>query len=139
MGKGGKTGKSLAEYRASEKTWRLKKQAERAALGLCTRCGQPAVPGRKLCDKCNSRGQQYRQESYEVKLQQAIDYLGGKCQDCGRAYPPIVYDFYHADPDNKEFTITGNRFFLPWDELKAELDKCALLCSNCRRIRQGKK
>lgn len=66
----------------------------------------------------------------------AIDYLGGKCADCGVTYPPYVYDFHHLDMNEKEYNpsalLSGTRNF---EKAKPELDKCVLLCANCHRTR----
>lgn len=37
--------------------------------------------------------------------------------------------FHHLDPSQKEFEISGKS--ISWERLKAELDKCALVCRNC--------
>lgn len=63
-----------------------------------------------------------------------IEYLGGKCADCGGEFPPYIYDFHHIDPSVKEHTITrimGRN----WEGIKPELDKCVLLCAHCHRTR----
>ena len=67
---------------------------------------------------------------------EAIEYLGGKCLDCGGEFHSSVYDFHHLNPNEKEFkpsALFGNKF----ETLKKELDKCVLLCSNCHRIRHS--
>ncbi len=69
----------------------------------------------------------------EAKLR-AIEYLGGKCADCKKEYPPYVYDFHHLDGstklDNPSRALRGD-----WEKAREELDKCVLLCSNCHRGR----
>lgn len=46
---------------------------------------------------------------------------------------PAAMEFHHRDPTQKDFTIAdvANR---AWEVIRAELDKCDLLCSNCHRI-----
>lgn len=64
-----------------------------------------------------------------------VEYLGGKCVDCGmQSTNYVIYDFHHIDVMGKDFTIgkCSNRSF---KSLQKELDKCILLCSNCHRIR----
>ena len=58
-----------------------------------------------------------------------IAYLGGHCQHCGYNRCMGALQFHHKDPKEKEFSISGRS--LSWDRIKAELDKCLLLCSNC--------
>ena len=65
----------------------------------------------------------------------AIQYLGCKCADCGidvYHLHPVGFDFHHKF-DNKEFNIS--RCGKAWEKIKIELDKCALLCAACHRLR----
>ena len=67
----------------------------------------------------------------------AIHYKGGKCEDCNLELKNShysVFEFHHLNPLEKEFD---------WNKLRlrsilkinSELDKCALLCANCHRIK----
>ena len=68
----------------------------------------------------------------------AIEYLGGKCYDCGLVSNfRAVYDFHHRNPEEKEFD-PGSILHYSWKRIVAELDKCDLLCANCHRIRHEK-
>jgi hypothetical protein len=75
-------------------------------------------------------------ENGRENKRKAIEYLGGKCADCGGIFPPCVYDFHHLDIAEKEYNpsalLNGSRNF---EKAKAELNKCILLCSNCHRTR----
>ena len=62
----------------------------------------------------------------------AIEYKGGKCQNCGYNKCIDALEFHHIDPSKKEFTI-AHVSTPSWDRLKKELDKCILLCSNCHK------
>lgn len=99
-------------------------------------CGEKYVPNPKYkdtrvkCDKCikNIRAS-------EVK-KRAVKYLGGKCTDCGYDEYHIAFDFDHIKPREKSYKISGKAISLfRWKELKKELNKCQLRCSNCHRIR----
>ena len=59
-----------------------------------------------------------------------IVYKGGKCERCGYNKCNRALEFHHLDPLQKDFGISKhiNRNI---DDLKAEVDKCILLCSNC--------
>jgi hypothetical protein len=63
----------------------------------------------------------------------AIEYLGGKCQRCGYAECPEALDFHHRDAARKDFGISSRGYTRSWDRVRAELDKCDLLCANCHR------
>ncbi len=87
------------------------------------------------CKKCVNEQTIERQRALKLS---AIEYKGGVCHDCGKRYHPAVYDFHHLNPSDKDFNI-GHRKSLKFSqELKDELDKCVLLCSNCHRVRHAK-
>lgn len=66
-----------------------------------------------------------------VLKEQAIAFLGGKCQICGYDKCPAALDFHHVDGREKDFEISGR---MAWSKaLEEELAKCTLLCSNCHR------
>ena len=70
--------------------------------------------------------------SARQKLKQmAIEYKGGKCIICGYSRCANALDFHHLDPTEKDFSIGGKT--IAWEKLKAELDKCVLVCANCHR------
>lgn len=58
-----------------------------------------------------------------------VEYLGGKCRVCGYDKCLDALAFHHRDPEAKEFRISAYGF--GWDHVKAELDKCDLLCVRC--------
>jgi hypothetical protein len=66
--------------------------------------------------------------------QQCVEYKCNVCYDCNKSFPTVVYDFHHLDPSEKDFSI-GQKSFRSFEDLKEELDKCVMLCSNCHRIR----
>lgn len=84
------------------------------------------------CKKCVNEQSLKRQHLYKVK---AVEYKGGKCEDCGLIDHPVVYDFHHIDGESKDFTIAHRRSKKITDEVLRELNKCMLLCSNCHRKR----
>jgi len=86
------------------------------------------------CKTCRTEYATNRRQ--EIKLK-AIEYKGGKCEDCDESYDPCVYDFHHLDPSEKEIAF-GSSGGMSFDKLKPELDKCVLLCANCHRIRHAK-
>lgn len=68
----------------------------------------------------------------------AVEYKGGKCEKCGYSKCLSALEFHHKDPSEKDFSISQ---MISWkgytskskELMKKELDKCALLCSNCHR------
>ena len=63
--------------------------------------------------------------------QMAFEYKGGKCVICGYNKCLRALVFHHLDPKTKSFGISERGFTRSWDSIKAELDKCVMLCSNC--------
>lgn len=59
-----------------------------------------------------------------------IAYKGGKCIKCGYNKCSQALIFHHRNPDEKSFTISG-KYCLSMAKLKAEADKCDLLCCRC--------
>ena len=67
---------------------------------------------------------EYHREYYRKRRQKIIDYLGGRCIECG-ATENLHVD--HIDPMQKSFHISRN-VTLNNPAVRAELDKCQLLC-----------
>lgn len=88
-------------------------------------------PSKSLCIDCTKR--YYFEKGLFLKLK-AIEYLGGKCVNCGYQGCPAAFDFHHRDPSLKDMSISVMlRRHSYWDELKIELDKCDLVCATCHR------
>jgi len=63
--------------------------------------------------------------------QRAIVYKGGVCIVCGyRPGPPRTVTFHHLDPADVGFRLSDG-VTRAWRRVKAELDKCVLLCIRC--------
>lgn len=76
----------------------------------------------------------YNNRIYRAKAKQdAVEFMGGKCNHCGGVFHFSAFDFHHLDPAEKDvdpgalIRVAGKRLY---DELK----KCVLLCANCHRI-----
>lgn len=67
---------------------------------------------------------------------QAIAYKGGACVDCGYTKCAEALQFHHRNPQEKDFRI-GSGLTKSWARLKAELDKCDLVCANCHAERHA--
>lgn len=63
----------------------------------------------------------------------AVTYKGGKCERCGYDRCIDALEFHHIDPVQKDFTISAKGYTRSWNKVKAELDKCIMLCANCHR------
>ncbi len=69
------------------------------------------------------------------KKEELVKACGNSCQDCGKTYPPEVYDFHHRDPKKKDLAMGSEMSKQPLSVLLTEAEKCDMLCSNCHRIR----
>lgn len=72
----------------------------------------------------------------EAKIK-ACEYLGNKCKRCGLDDIRVLC-FHHVNPLNKMYEISTS-FGKKFEELKLELDKCIVLCSNCHLIVHAEK
>ena len=85
--------------------------------------------GRYRCKKCAVDSVQKRRDKIKIM---AVEYKGGKCENCGYDKYIGALEFHHKD-GNKEFGIGAKGYTRSWESVKEELDKCSLLCSNCHK------
>lgn len=108
----------------------------------CIKCDTVKTKDKFYLDRDGKRTFHYCrdcQKSYVIMKQQSfkaqcVEYKGGRCQKCGYDKCLGAMDFHHLDPTQKDFAINascGSIIMTP--KVKAELDKCQLLCSNCHR------
>lgn len=64
--------------------------------------------------------------------QKAVNYKGGQCTKCGYNKCIAALEFHHVNPNEKKFSISKRRGFT-FENIKSELDKCIILCSNCHK------
>lgn len=72
------------------------------------------------------------------RLEQAVQLLGGKCNNCLGIFDPSIYDFHHINPKEKSFTV-GENWLVGEVKLQTEILKCKLLCANCHRLEHKRK
>lgn len=68
-----------------------------------------------------------------VRLGELVKSMRKECETCGETHPACL-DFHHRDPREKEIDL-AKVAIQGWSEKKimAEIEKCAVLCSNCHR------
>lgn len=79
------------------------------------------------CKKCDSN--RFRKRKRDIK-EKAVEYKGGKCENCGYCKSLRSLHFHHKNPKEKDFTI-AHMLKMDFEVLKRELDKCILICANC--------
>ena len=58
----------------------------------------------------------------QTKLR-AIVWLGGTCRGCEGSFAPAAFEFHHLDPGAKEFGISTDGTYRPWERIVGELAK----------------
>lgn len=112
----------------------------RNGVKFCSRCKETKplsefYPKRtteftSYCKICT--GMESKQRQWKFK-KACLEYKGARCTRCGYSRCISALDFHHLDAGAKEFTISRLRFYTFSDKVKAELDKCIVLCANCHR------
>jgi hypothetical protein len=59
--------------------------------------------------------------------------IGKPCKRCGVYYPPYILDYHHRDPSEKVSSLSRMCSLGQIERIKAEIEKCDLVCSNCHR------
>jgi hypothetical protein len=60
--------------------------------------------------------------------EQAVAYLGGKCEICGYSRCLAAMQFHHVNQEDKDFEVSA---LSNWGLIVKELNKCKLLCATC--------
>ena len=68
--------------------------------------------------------------------ERAVYIMGGACQCCGYNRCLRALQFHHIDASTKEFQISDN-ITRNWADVRKELTKCILVCSNCHQEIHG--
>ncbi len=108
-------------------------KAEKRGRKVCVGCGEDKRledyyrPTFTYCIPCESA----RKHHATLMLKRAaVDYKGGRCVACGYNRCLSGLAFHHLDPSTKEADIGSYRGLLT-EAVKAELDKCELVCVRC--------
>jgi hypothetical protein len=83
------------------------------------------------CTQCFYKYQKQRWNKNKTIL---VKEHGSICHDCKQEFHPACFDFHHEDPNEKDFNISKHRG-MSLSRLRKEIEKCALLCANCHRLR----
>jgi hypothetical protein len=135
-----------------------------ATIGkTCTRCGEEKPRSEfykndrykdglfsycKLCQRAAQRkwydeNTDRHRELVQAKQAETLDrnvrvtlahLIENACVDCGQD-DPMVLQFDHRDPAEKEFTVTNSLNGRNEESLRAEIAKCDVRCANCHNKR----
>lgn len=98
--------------------------------GFVTHALRMTSGARYRCNNCSTEAVQKRRD--KVK-RMAVEYMGGECSKCGYKKSVQALDFHHLDPGQKDFSISKGGYTRSWEKVKAELNKCIMICANCHR------
>ena len=103
-----------------------------ACLALIARGGRPTGPYSR-CRTCTSADMRARLASKRAVVAEA---KAGGCVDCGivNTDHPEIFDFDHVRP-GKVKTVTAWVTSGTVEQMRAEMARCEVVCSNCHRIR----
>lgn len=73
------------------------------------------------------RGSRARNQAYIKNLKESTP-----CSDCEKFYPSVVMDFDHL---GDKWRNVGSLINYSLTTIKAEIEKCEIVCANCHRIR----
>ncbi len=110
--------------------WMAKKDKKPSITSECRECKRQFVYNRKaghrlhICNSCSANKRRFRIKRI------LVEYKGGKCIRCGYDSNFKALAFHHRDPSSKDFDIGGSHC-RSLEKMKAEVDKCDLLCFNC--------
>lgn len=88
--------------------------------------------------RANKEKYRAKRRRYEERLRSLIlEYKSRPCSDCGGTWHPLVLELDHRDADQKCFNLGDwlGRRRVGEQGLRAELEKCDVVCPTCHRIR----
>ena len=68
----------------------------------------------------------------QKRKQELVYIMGGKCALCGYDKCIAALEFHHVDKSQKERQLSSGNCH-SWEEDIKEVQKCALVCSNCHK------
>lgn len=84
--------------------------------------------GTRVCMRC--RGDAVTRRRQRVK-RILVEEFGGACTLCGYRDCIAALQFHHLDPSTKSFGLGSRGLARALEKVRAEAQKCVLLCANC--------
>ena len=99
----------------------------------CVVCNENLGINKKNNTKCMTCVTKLRRLRLKIKC---VEYLGGKCVNCGFDKHLAALQFHHRNSNNKDFLISSINT-KSWKLIIEELNKCDLLCANCHAVKHS--
>ena len=98
----------------------------------CKTCGENDKNKFYRCNKsrCSRCTKKEVLDRFRENKRLAVEYKGGKCEKCGYGRCQAALDFHHLNSAEKDPNWKNMKSW-KLDDIKAELDKCMLVCRNC--------
>jgi transcription elongation factor Elf1 len=122
----------------TDRSSRLRETRDACREGLrrvylkCPKHGHTAFHARQdggfRCGRCNSDAVSKRRRSLKRAI---VEEAGGRCALCGFDGHPAALQFHHLDPSTKSFHVAEGGLTRSIAKVRAEAEKCVLLCANC--------
>ncbi len=111
-----------------------KRKNRETIYARCKSCQRAKLRSAYPKDKKTRERRAARQKAYDF----VAEIKNQPCTDCGELYPPYVMDFDHVQGKKiKSIAYMTGRYSL--QQIKDEIAKCELVCSNCHRVRTHKR
>jgi hypothetical protein len=105
----------------------------RTITAECHRHGETefAIVGSEHLARCKAcRAEAVARRRRRVK-EILVEEAGGSCHLCGYDRCIAALHFHHRDPSTKTFGVAARGITRAIEQVRAEVEKCVLLCSNC--------
>lgn len=121
-------GTTCVSCRDRESRATANRHKQRKDNGLCVRCKRVAEPGRTLCERCSTKGRQYKAKVRDEVLE---EYGGPTCVCCGETQKEFL-EIDHVNGDGAAHRREiGRGNFYSWLKKNNFPPSFQVLCRNC--------
>lgn len=126
-----KCSKCLQEKSSEDFAWRNKKNGK--LRSHCKKCQNQYSKKHYESNPEYYKSKAHKYDSHQRNRQYVWDYLKEHpCVDCGEPNP-VVLEFDHRNPEEKETNVSNLISRYSFKRLLAEIEKCDVRCANCHR------
>ncbi len=111
----------------------------RNKFGKCIACGLKSREKWRQKHLPFEADRQYKYRINKAPYKYMVEMKNKPCADCHIQYHFSAMDFDHLPKFKKNFGIAQGALNASLQEIKAEIAKCEVVCSNCHRVRSWKR